>query len=1482
LQLGVAERAKVHTEQIERQREEDRQREEEHQRKVLETANRQTYKVDFTYGDPDKESILEKLQVAAEKFDKNHPAAPSLEAFDAAFMMPGVFRENIKSIFGVRATPKEIGYLLELYDKDKSGRISTRDFLIKFFALGQEIRDSKKRATLIQQREVLKAAKAEEEMKLIHLVEKSDYQIDRNYTSEDYREAIRRMTIASEKYDKAHPSAPNLDGFTGGPLSPGAFRELMKRAFQIYLTPKEVAAILDKNRMETNSEMVDGKKFLIMFMKLGQEARARRRTAQLIEQRKFQKEQIQEQERKLRMALRRVELEVDGEYNDIDRQNALNKIIEAAALYDKNAPGCVSLDSFNLKFFTPGVFRETIKRTFNIILTPNELAAMIAEFNNGAGNVDTQKFLVSFIKMGQDEREKRKLIQLEKQRNMNAIREKVAEEKKKAADAKNDLKVSYKYSEKEKEEAFYKLAIAAKKFDKAHPAAMTLDGFEEKSLKPHVFREMLKRTFNFVASPAELGAIIHYFDQDNTGEVSSKKFLIHFIKLGIAERDKEHKESLRKLSEDAELRERQHIEKMAAQWAKAEMKVIFEFSEDEKKSAMEKLTVASSKFDPASPGPMGLTGFQAKVLSPTIFREMLKRCFNLLVTNGELAALIHEFEDKDQFAGKHMINCHDFLIKFNSLGFEKRNEFRLAQIEKQRQLDAAYEEEMRLKKIALDTKKDINIGAINFTEADFQSALEKIRILASNYDRSHPSAPSLKGFTGTDMKPNEFKDMLMRTFQMPLTIEELAALVAFFPADAPSTKTKDRSSSRSPSRSRSRSPSAAVGGARINNKEFLNYFNKIQRDEQSKRHFERIQRERDLKRKEKEKKKQLEDEQVNELITKLKYTSADENTCVEKLIEAAKEYAIDSAPYIDRLQGFKGPALPPDKFRELFYNIFAVRFTFPELGVLLSILDYSKLRVFDGPRFLNFFYKISRMEEKYMLGESEVPVTIETLREVGKRPSHETASLGPDVKSSTVKTLSSTGHISTSLDQTRLSTSQSLTSSTVKSSSVATTKSSKKEKRSADSSVFPMVDYNDIVPYDHRSHGSDSHAFNRSTLQQSWLLPSVASLDQNNISEDFSFYNEKFHNMATSKEQERLVTAGTKVRDHLRLLFHADKLNDQDAFTTFGSEDSLDGSSFVSEFEEQSAFRTPAQVIEAIGNLGKMRISVQTAPEPKADLSDRSLASRSDSKLRKMPKTKSSPFIIIAANQDSHVSRGRRGRDVTNDDDTITTTVTEQPSLDVTTAPKASSPLNKEKDAQSVDSTIGEVHATRGSMNHAEIGKPDPIKVSESEYLRSLFSSLSTITDPSSHEKKVPSYAKDPVSQLVRIQKHFHQTPMAAMASKQKESNRKYRVKKLPQGNLAPIETLKKLIDEKDEEKKNKTKKNEGGFFFPTLLSSDSAKLVTSTEDTTTVGNETTTSKDLGENHSVPNIGVVGGDATNTENYDLDFLKQLLLPTNTN
>eukprot|EP01039_Chlorochromonas_danica_P011214 gene11214-12506_t len=992
LQVGVTERANLHRQQLEKQRKENEEREREHRKKVEDLANRQTYQPDLTYTSEDKASIMAKLLIASEKFDRSHPAAPSLEAFDAAYMPPGVFRENIKAIFGVKATPKEIGYLLELYDKDKSGNINTKDFLIQFFAMGKEARDTKRREALEKQRETTKFLKKEAEEKLLQLTEKTDYAIDPLFTSEDFYEAERRMIIASEKYDKTHPSAPNLEGFNG-PLSPGAFRELLKRAFSIYLNPKEVGSILQRFHMENDLNTLDGKKFIIYFIKLGFDERARRKARVLAEQRQTTAQMKVEQEKKLLQASQKTEIELVEHFSEQDRENAMKKLINASALYDKNAPGCVSLDSFHAKYLTPGVFREVVKRTFNVLWNAEELAAMVEEFSNGRGNVDTNKFLIAFIKMGAEERERRKAIQLEKQRRQDMIREAQEKIKLKKAEEKVALKINYIYSDEEKAQAFEKLAIAAKKYDKAHPAAMSLQGFEQKTMKPHVFREMLKRTFNFLPSPGELGALMHYFDQKNTGEVSSYKFLIHFLKLGISERDKEHKESLKKLREDEAFRERYHQEKMAAQWAKADLNVTYDFSEAEQASAMEKLGEAAQKFDPASPGPMGLTAFQASVLSPAVFREMLKRCFNMKLTNGELAALISAF-DRD---GSKRISCADFMVKFTNLGSERRNAVRLAQIEKQRKMNESARIEAEEKQRKADSKMEVDLDD-NFTDEDFNNVLNKIRLLASNYDRSHPSAPSLRGFIGTDMKPNEFKQMMMRTFSCNITSKELAALVAFFPSKTnvdqgpgaesrPSTAMTDASSmtrSLSPPR---RSPGLAYDGVpRISNRAFLAYFNKIQREEQAKRHKQRIARDRDFV----EAKKAQEEEEVRKakqtLEELLLFTNEDENNCLVKLKQAAKEYATDSAPFQDALQGFKGPALPPDKFRDLFCQVFQIKFSFPEMGFLLSMLDHSGLRVFDGSRFLRWFYKLARIQEKFLLGESDEEVTLDGMRYAATLP----------------------------------------------------------------------------------------------------------------------------------------------------------------------------------------------------------------------------------------------------------------------------------------------------------------------------------------------------------------------------------------------------------------------------------------------------------------------------------------------------------------
>lgn len=1016
-----------------------------------------------------------------------------------AYLSPGLFRENLKRVFNILATPKEIGYLMDEYDKAKIGKIDSKEFMIKFLGTGKRIRDEKRKAFLEETRLAQKLAAEEEERKLNALWDKAELSVDYDTTGADLKSAIEKMTEASFKYDKTHPSAPSLDGFSGGPIKPGVFRELVRRAFNIWFEPKELGAVVKRYQHEKLRNMVDGKVFLIAFMKLGFDARARVKAQTLQKQRQDELTRKHDAEMKLHMSAQRVSLQLESEFAESDYKSAMKKLTAASALYDKNSPGCVALDAFDAAYLTPGMFREVAKRTFNLVFEPKELAAVIHQFENGKGNLDCQKFLVHFIRVGAEEREKAKVIQLEKQRREDSLRKSDHDRKVKALESKMIINVSYEYTDAERDSAFKKLTVAAKKYDKNHPGAMSLDGFVEKSMKPHVFREMIKRTFGVVLTPQELGACMHFFDPKKTQLVDSRKFLIYFLKLGIAEREADQRNSLAKLRADEAMRVREHEEMLAAQWAKMELNLTYEFTEADTVSALEKLSDAAFKFDPASPGPMGLTAFNGKKMTPAVFKEMLRRTFNMKITAAELAALIAEF-DKDN---TKQIDCADFMVKFTTLGFDRRAALRTSQLNRQRKMDEEARAEAIAKQKAADAKMEANL-AMDFDNEDFNAALEKIRVIASNYDRSHPSAPSLKGFTGTNMKPNEFKDMLMRTFKVPLTDKQLGAMVSIFGVE----KDEDFVSIRDKNKD---------DGVRIDNSEFLKYFNKIQRDEQTKRHRERIARERELAESEKEYQQQLEYKKKHDELKRLIYSDEDEVSLLDKIRHAAQEYAVDSALYMDGMQGFKGPALPADKFRELFAKIFSIKFTYPEVGVILSILDLGGIGTIDGTRFLNWFYKICRHEERFMLGETTEPVTFTTLkaastiaaagppRAVSRNGTAASRAGGASrdgglssiarswANSSTDNYLSDGGSIESSLHTTYPHGSAA--------SKGMSNNGSGASKKPAGSSYAPVhisskysLSFDNDEIYTQQAQSNNAQSFTESTINKNWILPSITNV----------------------------------------------------------------------------------------------------------------------------------------------------------------------------------------------------------------------------------------------------------------------------------------------------------------------------------------------------------------------------------------------------
>lgn len=1063
LLLGYSERAKVHSNQLIKQRNENKIREEENRKKTLELENRTDYIVDKDFTDADIQSAMDKIGNAAEGFDRYHPAAPSLKPFECAAMPAGLFRENLKNVFRIYCNTKEIGYLMSIFDINRDGKINCGEFMTKFFSIGRKRRYEKHAIFLTKQRNAIKASKLESENKLLAQLDRAELKIpldflegqnfeeqnskNKNfegqnfekekksffYSPDDLHAAVEKLLPAAMKFDKYHPAAPSLEAFQRGPLKIGEFKEVVKATFNVYLNVKEAAAIVleyapfnkaaenyilnsnlksnssssgimnnsnetnlnnDKNINESNNKntnviyrnekekerkpLLDPKKFMNKFIKLGFDERARVKVELLEKQRANEFLREQESIRKKRLAEQKMELEIDETFGEVDRSNAYDKMKVASARYDRNSPGCVSLEAFDAKVMNAAMFREGMKRTFNVVFTPRELAAVMQDFMHESDDGDFEgmkggglvcsNFLKVFMRLGQEERGRMKMLQLEKSRESDMNKKTWHERKMREAEEKFHAAFmpDFTYGPQDRSAAFEKLVAAARR----HERGGGLEGFQAAFMRPVDFREMCRRMFHVVFTPRELGAMVDYFaykDEEGNGEgdkgkgaklVNSRDFVVHFIKTGVAERGKEHTASLHKARQYAAQRTREEQEALAAQWGDrdtAYCNTEDQYSAEDLRTAGDKLLHAAFAFDPtSSSSSAGIAAFQAKTMAPVMFREMIRRNFNIKVTDKELAALIDEYGNENK-----EIVCADFMIKFTKMGLQRRDAMRLAQLEKNRRDEENIHRELAVKQKAALDKTEVLVDE-SFTRDDFNSALEKTRKIAGSYDRGHPSSPSLQGFMGADMTAAEFRDMMMRTFQVVFTPRELGALVKFFDSD---------------------------GNNRIDSQEFLAHFFRLQRTEQSKVRREKIVTRRQNIAKQREDQASMDRRSQDEETHRLLFNETDESSFLSKLRQATERYAVDTASFTEPLQGFKGPAWSPLSFRDIFHRIFLVRFTSPELGVLLSVLDPGSTgNTIDGPRFLNWFYKLARLEERIMFGEVEDVLTMDYIRSNSSDP----------------------------------------------------------------------------------------------------------------------------------------------------------------------------------------------------------------------------------------------------------------------------------------------------------------------------------------------------------------------------------------------------------------------------------------------------------------------------------------------------------------
>ena len=86
-------------------------------------------------------------------------------------------------------------------------------------------------------------------------------------------------------------------------------------------------------------------------MRLGFEAKSTAKMFNIQKQRQFTIKQKQESELKLKLAQQKNEIVLnDVTFKHDDRENALNKLIRASSLYDKNSPGAKAINKLHAPF----------------------------------------------------------------------------------------------------------------------------------------------------------------------------------------------------------------------------------------------------------------------------------------------------------------------------------------------------------------------------------------------------------------------------------------------------------------------------------------------------------------------------------------------------------------------------------------------------------------------------------------------------------------------------------------------------------------------------------------------------------------------------------------------------------------------------------------------------------------------------------------------------------------------------------------------------------------------------------------------------------------------------------------------------------------------------------------------------------------------------------------------------------------------------
>lgn len=455
----------------------------------------------------------------------------------------------------------------------------------------------------------------------------------------------------------------------------------------------------------------------------------------------------------------------------------MNKILESTIRY-RPERDAVLLKAFQSKHIDYDRFRSYLYSAFWLGFDDNEYHSLLDYFDPLKGGVlNGYDFMIAFTRLNAIRKARESLAVREKQ-ELFEIHQKEEEERKQLELVKKmDMAADYSFSEETRKRALRKLHEAAFKFDPTMPACGSTEAFNVNYMRPAVFKEMLKLTFNLKVDRAELGAILKEFNPNlEDSLIPASEFLRYFLRLGLDARDKARAEQRQKQLELTQQAEQESLKKLNEATQKLNLEVDYNFSEAAEECAKEKLLAASMKYDRHATGAVSLDGFECESLEPAAFKDLVRRVFNLNLSSPELGYVIQKYDTRN--AGR--LTCKPFLTDFLRMGQEARYKAHMEQLERQRALAQQAEEEHRKKIVAVQNSESIQISD-RFADKHLQSALAKITAASVHYDKVR--GVSLVSFEPATLTPLEFKKALKRTFNIKFAPQEMAAAVDYFDKD---------------------------------------------------------------------------------------------------------------------------------------------------------------------------------------------------------------------------------------------------------------------------------------------------------------------------------------------------------------------------------------------------------------------------------------------------------------------------------------------------------------------------------------------------------------------------------------------------------------------------------------------------------------------------------------------------------------------------